>query len=194
MGDSRRWGMEREEEERERRERANHPTIHCNRIEPAGNYNSATGHYELAQKPATLPKGVAKNFGAHLTIPEDVLQRAAQEFPNVVSKTVLEPSHEPHGAGSHELPDVVSPEEWIDRYTHLSATKAIILLEAGFVRSVPQESASGNYIDTTIDMDLDGRVWDIVKQKYTDVGWKNVTRGTVDPSGGPRTHVTLYFP
>lgn len=187
MGDSRRWAAEQEEERLRRQAQANHPTIHCNRMESPGNVS--------VSKPATLPQ--PKPFGAMLTIPEDVLKRTAQEFPNAIAPAALEPSHEQHGVGSHELPDVVSPEEWVDRYTHISACKAILLLEAGFLRSVPQDETWGahrKFIQTTIDFTFDGRVWDIVKQKYLDVGWQDPiqVKGATELPG--KTVVRLHFP
>lgn len=194
MGDSRQWGAEREEELRQRNLNANHPTVHCNRFEPAGNMNVHDPAYN--GRPANFPIPMPKNFGAQLTVPEDVLQRTALEFPDVVKPTVLEPSHEPHGVGSHELPDVVSPEEWIDRYTHISACKAIILLEAGFLRAVPQtaQPAGRQFIQTTVETIIEGRVWDIVRQKYLDVGWAEAIRVPAATELSNTTTVRLYFP
>jgi len=180
MSDSRAWGAEQEEE---RRARANHPTIHCNRFEEPGNVS--------VNKPATIP--ALKPFGAMMTVPEDVVARFEAEFPEAMKRVVLEPSHEPHGAGSQDLPDVVSPEEWVDRFTHLSATKAILLLEAGFLRSVPQTNDHGTFIETTIPFVFDGRVWDIVRQKYLDVGWKTPMEAPVLLEPG-NSAVRLYFP
>lgn len=186
MSDSRAYAAEQEaERDRQRYQRANDPQVHCNRFEEPGNVKVNT----TASVPAVLAKSLPNNFGAHLTIPEDVLQRAAQEFPEHVR---LEPSHELHTTGSEELPEVLSPEEWTDRYIHMGATHCIMLMEAGFVSAIPATNSTGTFISTDIDFVVDNRAWDIVKQRYLDVGWREVGREV--RSTNKSTRVWLYFP
>lgn len=178
MGDSRSWGAEREEEERQRRidhANANHPTIHGNRIEKPGNVNVHKTHpvpLPEPAKPATLVRGPLP--GAFM---EPIQPR-------------LEPSHEPHPVQATELPSVVGPEAWVDRYTHEEAFHAIVKLETGFYTARPIISESGTYLETVIDMAMTGRVWDIVRQHYTDVGWREVSK----EDKNKETRVWMFFP
>lgn len=99
--------------------------------------------------------------------------------------------HEPHGNGSHELPSVVTPEDFTDRNTHQEATKAIMLLEAGLVKGKPQASAKGSFVEIVIQQVLNGRVSVIVKQRYMDAGWKEVVITQLD---NVSSKVAIYFP
>lgn len=186
MSSSQAWSAEREADlDRQRYQRANDPQVHCNRFEEPGNVNV----HATASTPAALNQSLPTNFGAHLTIPEDVLQRAAKEFPEHVR---LEPSHELHTTGSEELPEVLSPEEWTDRYIHMSATQCIMKMEAGFISAIPAKNSTGTFIATDIDIVVDDRAWDIVKQRYLDVGWREVGREIRNDLKS--TRVWLYFP
>jgi hypothetical protein len=129
------------------------------------------------------PGGVVKAF-------TDGLKEAVDESLEDLSfRSGCDP--EPHGAGSQELPEVVTPEIFMDRYTHQAATKAILLIESALINAIPKPSAQGSSLSVTVPVVLNGRVTDIVKQRYVDVGWVNVTISAVDLES---TQVSLFFP
>ncbi|QBJ02805.1 hypothetical protein MZD04_gp279 [Pseudomonas phage Psa21] len=99
---------------------------------------------------------------------------------------------EPHGAGNQELPDVVTPEIYMDMFTHNTATKTILLIEAALIGTAPIPSGEGSYLRVEVPIVVNGRVGSIVTQRYTDVGWKNVT--LVRMTDTSKSLFTAYFP
>jgi hypothetical protein len=129
--------------------------------------------------------------------PGDVVKAFATGLKEAVDESLVDLSfragcdHEPHGIGSQELPDVVTPEIFMDRYTHQAATKAIVLIEAALINAIPKPSAQGSSLTVDVPVILNGRVTDIVRQRYTDVGWVNVVITAIDLVS---TRVSLFFP
>jgi hypothetical protein len=129
--------------------------------------------------------------------PGDVVKAFATGLKEAVDESLVDLSfragcdHEPHGIGSQELPDVVTPEIFMDRYTHQAATKAIVLIEAALINAIPKPSAQGSSLTVDVPVVLNGRVTDIVRQRYTDVGWVNVVITAIDLVS---TRVSLFFP
>lgn len=98
---------------------------------------------------------------------------------------------ETHGVGNEELPDVVTPEEFIDRFTHQSAYNAIMMIESALILAKPTPSVDGTYVAVTFAALPNGRISDIIKQQYVDKGWKNVSIATVNVTS---SSIKLYFP
>lgn len=98
---------------------------------------------------------------------------------------------EPHGAGSEELPDVITPEAFVDRYTHQSAYNAIMMIEAALINSKPTPSVDGSFVAASFTAILNGTVSNIVKQQYLDKGWINVSITAVNAT---TSSIKLYFP
>ena len=163
-------------ETRKMNDTANHPSIHCNRMEEPGNVSAFP----------TSPQGQ-----------ELIAQRAKiidtfQQVTDAVKPPVaLGSGVEPHGCGNKETPDVVSPEMFLDRFIHQESTRAIMLIEVRLINAVPVEKDDTNVVQVTIAMELSGRIEAIVRQAYLDVGWKQVT---FVKAAGFSTRVTLQFP
>jgi hypothetical protein len=98
---------------------------------------------------------------------------------------------EPHGAGSGDLPDIVTPEIFMDRYTHNQAFYGIMKIEAALEDAKPLPSVVGSYVEVRVSAIFNGRVGDIIKQQYLDKGWATITLIEVDAT---TTAVKLVFP
>lgn len=98
---------------------------------------------------------------------------------------------EPHGVGYQELPDVVTPEGFVDRYTHQSAYNAIMMIEAALINAVPQPTLGSSFVAVVFNALPNGVVADIIKQRYLDSGWKTVSITTTNATSST---IKLVFP
>lgn len=84
---------------------------------------------------------------------------------------------EQHGAGSHDLPEVVSPEQYLDRFVHQQSYRLVMAIEAALIKSVPNTFADPLEVVVVLQekIDTDSRILDIVRKRYTDVGWASIS-------------------
>lgn len=84
---------------------------------------------------------------------------------------------EPHGAGSHDLPEVVSPEQYQDRFVHQQSYRLIMAIEAALIKSIPDVSAEPFEVVAVLQekIETNGRILDNVRKRYTDVGWAGIS-------------------
>ncbi|WDS62168.1 hypothetical protein [Pseudomonas phage D6] len=168
--------------------------IHCNRYEQPGNCYTGRIGPGILKSPADR-EAEAAFMQALQTLPltEHPAIKAFQDGykEQMMSGTEIPCAHEPHGTGSHDLPDVVTPEVFMDRYTHQAAFEAIMKFEAELIKVKPIASATGSFLEVSAPFVLSGRVTDIVRQKYLDAGWKTVTLTQVNPNS---TSLKVIFP
>lgn len=164
--------------------------MHPNRYEEPGNCMDARLRQHLSMTSAIGP-GItncrqkaddAAFIAALAALPKDIFD---------MSHVPTGCDHEPHGTGSHDLPDVVTPEIFMDRFTHQAAFEALVKFEAALIKVKPTASIDGSFLAASAEVVMSGRVQDIVKQKYIDAGWKNISFTLVNPT---TTTVKLYFP
>lgn len=106
--------------------------------------------------------------------------------PNIAST-----GSEPHGNGSHETPDVTTPEGYIDRHTHQQVTKTIMLIEAALINTAPTVAPGEIYVNVTVNIVVDGRIATLIEQRYRDVGWISAKLVQAD---NVRSTMRLVFP
>lgn len=153
--------------------------IHSNRYERPGNcYTGAIGPGITNHRQDADDK---KFMAAIAQLPKDIFE---------MTHVQTSPAHEPHGVGHQELPAVVAPEEFMDRYVHNLAFKAIMMFETELLKTAPIPSAQGSVVSATIKQVFNGRVEAMVKQAYLDVGWKTVEF----VKAGDNTTIKLLFP
>jgi len=168
--------------------------IHSNRYERPGNCFVGRIGPGIIRSPAE--REAEEQFMKairELPLIEDPVLKALREKreERAMSGTEIPCAHEPHGVGNHDLPDVVTPEVFMDRFTHQAAFDAVMKFEAELIKAKPVASALGSFLEVTIAAVLSGRVTDIVKQKYLDAGWKTVTFTQGSPT---TTTLKVIFP
>lgn len=165
-------------------------SIHPNRYEPAGNVSihptSPQGQELIANRSKVIDSFAQVAATAKSTVVTELPGAKAVNVPVAIGSGV-----EPHGCGSHDTPDVVSPENFLDRFTHQETTRAIMFTEVALIKAVPVTENLETFVSVVIPMTMSGRVEAIVKQRYLDVGWASVVIYSNDTR---ETRVTLRFP
>ncbi len=84
---------------------------------------------------------------------------------------------EQHGTGSHDLPEVVSPEQYLDRFVHQQSYRLVMAIEEALIKSVPNVLADPFEVVVILQEKFvtDNRILDIVRKRYTDVGWAGIS-------------------
>lgn len=108
----------------------------------------------------------------------DVIEKAQFSVggnPSPVERNIAMTPVETHGAGSHTTPDVVTPEQFMDRFTHQQVYSLIMAIESELIKAVPEVVLGQNVVQvtTTTPVVVSGVILGLVQRRYLDAGWSD---------------------